>query len=85
MSEHHRSTPTRWQDLAPGDRVFVTGYREVTPYVERVRALGLVPGTEVEIRRRAPLGNPIEIRFRGYSLAMRPIEANDVLISTSGE
>ena len=85
MSEHRSSTPARWQDLAPGDRVLVTGYREMTPYVERVRALGLVPGTSVEIRRRAPLGSPIEIRFRGFSLALRPAEAVDVLISPSGD
>ena len=36
---------------------------------------GLVPGTQVTVLRRAPLGDPLEIRLRGYSLALRPSEA----------
>ena len=40
--------------------------------------MGLVPGTEVEVIRRAPLGDPIELRLRGFSLALRPAEADDL-------
>ena len=42
--------------------------------------LGLVPGTEVEVIRRAPLGDPMEIRLRGFSLALRPSEAEALAI-----
>ncbi|MFT5354943.1 MAG: ferrous iron transport protein A [Polyangiales bacterium] len=37
--------------------------------------MGVLPGTEVRIVRRAPMGDPIEIRLRGYSLSIRGTEA----------
>lgn len=42
--------------------------------------LGLIPGTELEVKRRAPLGDPIQIQFRGYSLVLRPAEAHHLLL-----
>ena len=56
-----------------GERVL--GYRADSPYVAQLQRLGLVPGTEIQVIRRAPLGDPMEIRLRGYSLALRPSEA----------
>ena len=38
-------------------------------------SLGLVPGTELRVVRYAPLGDPIEIEFRGAHLVLRPKEA----------
>ncbi len=40
--------------------------------------MGLVPGTELEVIRRAPLGDPIELRIRGYALSLRATEAEHV-------
>ena len=37
----------------------------------RLQDLGFVPGTSVVIRRRAPLGDPVEIEIRGYRLCLR--------------
>ena len=37
----------------------------------RLQDLGFVPGTPVVIRRRAPLGDPVEIEIRGYRLCLR--------------
>jgi hypothetical protein len=37
--------------------------------------MGLVPGTEIEVHRKAPLGDPLELRIRGYSLSIRRDEA----------
>jgi Fe2+ transport system protein FeoA len=37
----------------------------------RLQDLGFVPGTPVMIRRRAPLGDPVEIEIRGYRLCLR--------------
>lgn len=42
--------------------------REIPP---RLQDLGFVPGTPVVIRRRAPLGDPVEIEIRGYRLCLR--------------
>jgi ferrous iron transport protein A len=45
-------------------------------YRQRLIAMGLLPGTEFEIHRIAPLGDPIEILVRGYALSLRKAEAN---------
>ncbi len=62
-------------DLDIGESARVVGYLEVNDYSERLLRLGLIPGTQVTLQRRAPLGDPVEIRFRGYSLVLRPSEA----------
>jgi ferrous iron transport protein A len=43
--------------------------------VRRLMELGLVPGTRVEVLRRAPLGDPIELRLREIHLSLRRSEA----------
>lgn len=44
----------------------------------RLLEMGLLPGTEVRVVRRAPMGDPIEIRLRGYSLSIRGTEATAI-------
>lgn len=46
----------------------------------RLREMGLLPGTTIMFVRRAPLGDPIEIRLRGYSLSLREKEAVEILV-----
>lgn len=41
----------------------------------RLFELGLLPGTRVRVVRRAPLGDPIELRLRNYSLSIRREQA----------
>ena len=67
-------------NLSVGSSARVVGFQAQTSYTEQLQRLGLVPGTELTVVRRAPLGDPIEIRVRGYSLALRPSEANDLLL-----
>ena len=40
--------------------------------------MGLTPGAEVYLRKKAPLGDPIEISLRGYELTLRKAEAAHV-------
>ena len=68
--------PLTLSDVTPGTRLRVTGYAQESEYSANLRRLGLVPGTEVSVIRTAPLGDPLEIRLRGYSLALRPSEAD---------
>lgn len=44
----------------------------------RLFELGLLPGTLVRVVRRAPLGDPIELRLRNYSLSIRLEEAAQI-------
>jgi ferrous iron transport protein A len=62
--------------LPPGTAIRITGYLAESDYTAHLQRLGLVPGTQATIVRRAPLGNPMELRLRGFSLAMRPEEAS---------
>lgn len=56
----------------------VGGDRQVSG---RLMEMGLLPGTRVEAIRRAPLGDPLEIRLRGYSLSMRLADAAKIELS----
>jgi len=46
----------------------------------RLREMGLLPGAMVTLVRTAPLGDPLEIRIRGYLLSLRRTEAEQVLL-----
>ena len=41
----------------------------------RLFDMGITPGVEIMLRKRAPLGDPIEITLRGYELTLRLTEA----------
>lgn len=63
-------------DLIPGQRVRLSALANDSDYCQQLQSIGLVAGTEVEVIRRAPLGDPIEIAFRGINLALRQSEAD---------
>ncbi len=44
----------------------------------RLFDMGITPGAEVLLRKKAPLGDPIEITVRGYELTLRKSEAQFV-------
>ncbi len=48
----------------------------------RLFDMGLTPGAEVYLRKKAPLGDPIEITLRGYELSLRKDEAINVEVET---
>ena len=67
-------------ELRPGERAQVLGYRSDSAYCDQLMRLGLIPGTEFAVVRRAPMGDPIEIRVRGFALVLRPSEAHDLIL-----
>ena len=46
----------------------------------RLREMGLLPGSTVTLVRAAPLGDPIEIKVRGYHLSLRLGEAEQITL-----
>lgn len=40
--------------------------------------MGLLPGTRIRVIRLAPLGDPLELRVRGYALSVRRAEATRI-------
>ena len=59
------------ENIRVGDILRVVGYNEDSPIASRLKSIGLTPGTHFTIHRIAPLGDPLEIRFRGFSLGIR--------------
>ena len=49
----------------------------------RIRDMGLVPGTPVEIQGRAPLKDPVAIRVRDFILTLRNNEADFILVEVN--
>ena len=49
----------------------------------RLMEMGLLVGTPVELVRFAPLGDPVEIKVRGYNLTLRKHEAEQILVRTN--
>jgi len=67
---------TTLKDLSVGDRGQVTGYEEGgRSYRKKLLSMGLTPGTELEVVRVAPMGDPAEIRVRGTLVSLRRDEA----------
>ena len=62
--------------FSAGDRGRVVGLRRGDrSYREKLLSMGLTPGTEFSVVRLAPLGDPVEITVRGYSVSLRKGEA----------
>ena len=54
------------------------------PVARRLMEMGLLPGTRIETVRRAPLGDPLEIRLRGYLLSLRLADAAQIRLAPEG-
>jgi len=66
--------------LAKGASGIIRSYPKAGPAFLRLREMGVLPGTPVTLVRVAPLGDPIEIKIRGYHLTLRKSEAEHVLV-----
>ena len=58
----------------------VTGESKIK---RRLFDMGITPGAEIYMRKRAPLGDPIEVTLRGYGLTLRKTEAVCVLMEVT--
>lgn len=58
-----------------GETVTVTKLRGEGAVKRRIMDMGITKGTDVTLRKVAPLGDPIEITVRGYELSLRKADA----------
>ncbi len=69
------------KELAIGDRARVTGFTEGgKAYRRKLLSMGLTPGAELSVTRVAPMGDPVEIRVRGFALSLRRDEADALTV-----
>lgn len=74
------SLPVALSALAVGVSAVVKEFPKSGTAFIRLREMGMSPGTRVTLVRRAPMGDPIEIKVRGYNLTLRKTEADHVLV-----
>jgi len=66
--------------IKPGTTVKVAHIRGKGAARRRILDMGIVPGAEVKVIRKAPMGDPIEFEVKGYNLSMRKTEAALVIV-----
>jgi len=67
-------------DLKPGEKGIVENFSN--EYISlKLMEMGVLPGTEIEMKFAAPLGDPICIDVCGYALSMRLEEAKTITLS----
>ncbi len=63
-------------DLKPGDSATVVGFFEGEgTYRRKLLSMGITRGVSITFLQTAPMGDPVEISLRGYSLSLRKAEA----------
>jgi ferrous iron transport protein A len=67
-------------ELAVGTAAVVREFPKQGSAFLRLREMGLMPGTALTLVRLAPLGDPLEIKVRGYNLTLRKTEAEHILV-----
>ena len=67
-------------DAKVGSTVVVTKIERDSAYKRRIMDMGITKGSELYIRKVAPLGDPVEITVRGYELSVRKDDAQCVQV-----
>ena len=68
-------------DMKVGQRGKIVGMYDYAPGIQRIQEMGVTAGETVEVVRYAPLGDPMEIRIRGYLLSLRREEARSIEVT----
>ena len=66
------------KDVQVGETVTVAKLHGEGPVKRRIMDMGLTKGTEVYVRKVAPLGDPMELTVRGYVLSVRKSDAENI-------
>ena len=70
-------------ELDPDERGIIIRVGGSGDIRRRLLDMGVVTGTEVEVERVAPLGDPVQIKIKGYSLALRKKEAEKIQVEVT--
>ncbi|MDO4734473.1 MAG: FeoA family protein [Lachnospiraceae bacterium] len=66
------------RDVKIGDTVKVVKLHGEGAIKRRIMDMGITKGTEIYVRKVAPLGDPVELTIRGYELSLRKADAEMV-------
>lgn len=68
------------RELKPGDKARVVKIQGTGSVKRRIMDMGVTKGTDLLVRKVAPLGDPVEINLRGYELTLRKAECELILV-----
>ena len=68
------------KDIAPGKSATVVRLHGEGAVKCRIMDMGITKGTEIFIRKVAPLGDPVEVTVRGYELSLRKADAEMIAV-----
>jgi ferrous iron transport protein A len=71
--------------MAPGQKGVISKIKANGELGRRIRDMGLVPGTPIQVKGRAPLKDPVAIRVRNFTLSLRNNEADCIQVKTEEE
>ena len=69
------------KEVAVGQTVKVAKLNGEGPVMRRIMDMGITKGTDVFVRKLAPLGDPVEISVRGYELSIRKSDAEMIEVN----
>jgi len=70
----------RLSELKVGERAVIIEF-ESSDLELKLMEMGCLPGEEIVVEQKAPLGDPISVRIAGYSLSLRKNEANQIVVA----
>ena len=65
-------------ELQPGQSAYITAVGGEGALRHHLLDMGLTPGTEVTLQKIAPMGDPVQMKVRGYELTLRLSEAQKI-------
>ncbi len=68
------------RDVKIGETVKVVKLNGEGAVKRRIMDMGITKGTEVYVRKVAPLGDPVEVTVRGYELSLRKADAEIIIV-----
>lgn len=73
------------KEMQIGSKARIKGYSaSSSPYRQKLLAMGLIRGAEFTLTRKAPLGDPVEIKLHSFSLTLRGDEADALEVEEIG-
>lgn len=67
-------------DLGIGNKGIIASIQGDEKLSRRLLALGCTEGTEIVVKRSAPLGDPLIVSIRGFELAIRKLDAKNIFV-----
>lgn len=71
--------------MEPGESGRIISISRKMRSYKKFADLGIVKGTSLLLERIAPLGDPVEVKIKGYSLSFRKEEAANIMVETDDE